>query len=96
VPNCGRIQCDCTFEGVLLFGRVQYVDENNSPMIRVRESPFPDLLVREGPFPDECGEWEIVDAFPDFTVAIVDAFEDFGIEYSEFPGIPPGAGPGLR
>jgi hypothetical protein len=58
------------------------------PDIQVRESPFPDLNVREGPFADECGEWEIVDAFPDFTVQIVDAFEDFAIDYSEFPGIP--------
>ena len=86
VAMCGRIRCDCTFNGVQLFGKVQYVKD--LPDIQVRESAFPDLRVREGAFADSCGEWEIVDAFPDFTVEIVTAFEDFEIEYSNFPGIP--------
>jgi hypothetical protein len=91
VPNCGRIRCDCTFEGIPLFGRVQYVDEIDSPMIRVSEAvTIPDLRVQELDIlaADSCGEWQIVNDFPDFTVAIVDNFEDFEIEYSMFPGIP--------
>ena len=84
--DCGRIECDCTFNGIPLFGRVQYV--TNFADITVRETPFPDLRVREGSFADSCGEWEIVDSFPDFTVEVVTSFEDFGIEYSAFPGIP--------
>jgi hypothetical protein len=88
VPDCGRIKCDCTFNGIPLYGLVEYVDENEFPMIRVRVSMFPDLNVFEGPFADECGEWEIVENFPDFTVAIVDNLEDFDIAYSMFPGIP--------
>jgi hypothetical protein len=86
VEMCGRIRCDCTFNGIALFGRVQYV--TNFADITVSETPFPDLRVREGSFADTCGEWEIVDNFPDFTVEIVTSFEDFGIEYSAFPGIP--------
>jgi hypothetical protein len=86
VEMCGRIRCDCTFNGITLFGRVQYV--TNFADITVRETPFPDLRVREGAFADTCGEWEIVESFPDFTVEIVTSFEDFGIEYSAFPGIP--------
>jgi hypothetical protein len=87
VADCGRIQCDCTFKGIPLFGEVQYVT-GGFPDVRVRVTPFPDLRVREGSFADSCGEWEIVDNFPDFTVEIVTSFEDFGIEYSPFPGIP--------
>jgi hypothetical protein len=86
IEQCGRIRCDCTFEGIQLFGRVEYVTAFAD--VQVRESAFPDLRVREGSFPDSCGEWEIVEAFPDFTVEIVTAFEDFSIEYSSFPGIP--------
>lgn len=86
IEQCGRIRCDCTFEGIPLFGRVEYVTAFAD--VQVSESPFPDLRVREGSFPDSCGEWEIVEAFPDFTVEIVTAFEDFSIEYSSFPGIP--------
>lgn len=86
VEQCGRILCDCTFNGIALFGRVQYV--TSFADMTVRETPFPDLNVREGSFADSCGEWEIVTSFPDFTVEIVTSFEDFGIEYSSFPGIP--------
>ena len=86
IEMCGRIRCDCTLNGIPLFGQVEYVD--NFADFQVRVESFPDLLVREGNFADECGEWEIVDNFPDFTVELVDAFEDFSIEYSDFPGIP--------
>lgn len=86
IEMCGRIRCDCTLNGIPLFGEVQYVD--NFADFQVSVSPFPDLQVLEGPFADQCGEWDIVDSFPDFTVEIVDAFEDFSIAYSNFPGIP--------
>jgi hypothetical protein len=86
IAQCGRIRCDCTFNGIQLWGRVQYV--TSFPDIQVRESAFPDLRVREGSFPDSCGEWQIVDAFPDFTVEIVTSFEDFEI------GRPPAHTPG--
>ena len=84
--NCGHIKCDCTFNGIKLWGNVQYVDM--FPDFKVKISPFPDLNVYETYFPAQCGEWHTVTAFPDFTVQIVDMFEDFDIAYSPFPGIP--------
>jgi hypothetical protein len=87
---CGRIFCDCTFNGVKLWGKVQYVTLTADPdVIKVRETSFPDLRVKETAFPDSCGEWEVVTAFPDFKVQKVTAFEDFQIQYSAFPGLPP-------
>jgi hypothetical protein len=84
--QCGRIKCDCTFNGVKLWGKVQYVDF--FPDFTVKVSPFPDLNVEETYFATKCGQWQIVTAFPDFTVQKVTMFEDFDIAYSPFPGIP--------
>ena len=40
-------------------------------------------------FPDKCGEWQIVDSFPDLKVQLVDSFADLKIKYVDsFPGIP--------
>ncbi len=40
-------------------------------------------------FPDECGEWQIVDSFPDLKVQIVESFPDIKIKFVEsFPGLP--------
>ena len=39
-------------------------------------------------FPDKIGEWQFVDAFPDFTIQFVDAFPDIKIQYvNSFPGV---------
>ena len=84
--NCGRIKCDCTFNGIKLWGNVQYV--SFFPDFKVKVSAFPDLNVYETYFPSKCGEWHTVTAFPDFTVQLVDFFEDFDIAHSSFPGIP--------
>jgi hypothetical protein len=86
VASCGRIKCDCTFNGKKLWGKVQYVDM--FPDFKVSKSLFPDLNVTETMFPSKCGEWHTVDMFPDFTVQLVDMFEDFSIADSYFPGIP--------
>lgn len=83
---CGRIKCDCTFNGVKLWGNVEYV--TSFPDFKIKISSFPDLNVYETNFPSECGEWHTVTAFGDFKVQIVDYFEDFDIAYSPFPGIP--------
>lgn len=84
--QCRRIKCDCTYKGVKLWGKVQYVDV--FPDFKVKVSPFPDLNVEEAYFGLKCGQWQIVTAFPDFTVQKVTMFEDFDIAYSPFPGIP--------
>ncbi len=84
--KCGRILCDCTYKGKKLWGKVQYV--TSFPDFKVKESSFPDLNVKETSFPNGCGEWQVVTAFPDFKVQIVESFEDFSIKYSSFPGLP--------
>jgi hypothetical protein len=84
--QCGRIMCDCTYNGKQLWGKVQYVD--SFPDFKVKVSYFPDLNVQETLFPTGCGQWQVVTAFPDFKVQKVDYFEDFDIAYSSFPGIP--------
>jgi hypothetical protein len=86
VAQCGRINCDCTYKGKKLWGKVEYVTV--FPDFKVKVSSFPDLNVKETMFATQCGEWERVTAFGDFKVQIVDMFEDFDIAYSYFPGIP--------
>jgi hypothetical protein len=50
---------------------------------------FEDLKVKTvSSFPDDCGEWQFVDSFPDFTIQFVDAFSDFTIQFVDaFPGV---------
>lgn len=82
---CGRIRCDCQLKGIRLWGKVQVVDAFAD--FKVREASFPDLRVAKTSFPDSCGEWQLVDAFGDFKIQWVTAFEDFSIEYGSFPGL---------
>jgi len=42
-------------------------------------------------FPDQCGEWQEVDSFPDFTIQVVDTFGNIRVEFVDaFPGAPGG------
>lgn len=79
----------CSFRGTRLAGKVKVVD--SFPDVRVKAvSSFPDIKVKEvDAFADDCGEWQFVDSFPDFTIQYVDSFPDFEIAWVEsFPGIP--------
>jgi len=80
---------ECTFNGIQLFGKIQFVDSFSDLTVQVVES-FPDLKVKiVESFPDDCGEWQIVDSFPDVKVKIVESFADIKIKFVEsFPGIP--------
>ena len=80
---------DCTFKGMQLFGKVQFVESFPDLTVQVVES-FPDLKVKiVESFADDCGEWQIVDSFPDIKVKIVESFAEFKIKFVEsFPGIP--------
>jgi hypothetical protein len=80
---------ECTFNGIQLFGKIQFVDSFPDLTVQVVES-FPNLKVKiVGSFPDDCGEWQIVDSFPDVKVKIVESFADIKIKFVEsFPGIP--------
>lgn len=80
---------DCTLKGVALHGKVEAVESFADLKVQVVTS-FPDLKVKAvDSFPDDCGEWQFVDSFPDFTIEFVDSFPDLKIEMVEsFPGLP--------
>ena len=86
--QAGSVSSSCTFNGVPLYGTVQIVD--HFPDFKIQKTAhFPDLKVQWGKnFPADCGQWQLVDSFPDFTVQFVDHFPDFKIqEVSRFPGL---------
>ncbi len=84
-----QVADDCTFNGIALHGKVQFVESNADIKVKIVDS-FPDLNVKVvNSFPDECGEWQIVDSFPDFKVQIVESFPDIKVKFVEsFPGLP--------
>jgi hypothetical protein len=86
VAMCGRIKCDCTLNGIPLYGRYRVVTFNED--FKIRETSFPDLKVlKTTSFPNSCGKWQEVTFNEDFTVRVVTFNEDFQIAYSNFPGV---------
>jgi len=84
-----KINGDCTFNGIKLYGKVQVV--TSFPDIKVQVvTSFPDLNVQVvDAFPDACGRWQFVESFPDFKVQFVESFPDIKIQYvTSFPGQP--------
>ena len=79
----------CTFDGIPLSGEVGIVERGGDISVEV-VTAFPDLEVKPvESFPDDCGEWEFVENFPDFTINFVNSFPDLTIEFVEsFPGVP--------
>lgn len=78
----------CTKSGVCeLHGKVKFVTAFPKYKIKIVNA-FPDIKVKKvNAFPNHGGEWQVVDAFPDFTVQVVDAFPDFTVQYvNAFPG----------
>jgi len=85
----GAVGEDCTWNGIQLEGKVRVV--TSFPDVKVQlVTSFPDLKVRSmDSFADDCGEWQFVDSFPDFTVQFVESFPDVKIQFVEsFPGVP--------
>lgn len=80
---------NCEFNGMKLYGKIQFVTSFPDIKIKVVES-FPDLKVKiVDAFPENCGEWQIVNSFPDLKVQIVESFPDIKIKFVEaFPGLP--------
>lgn len=79
---------DCKCQGKVLKGKVKIV--NAFPDFKVKVvSAFEDLKVKSvSSFPDDCGEWQFVDSFPDFTIQFVESFPDFTIKFVDaFPGV---------
>jgi len=85
---CGKIRCDCTLDGINLWGKVRYV--NALADFKIREvNNFGDLKVQKVKvLPNSCGKWREVQALPDFTVQVVNVGEDFQVRYvNNFPGV---------
>lgn len=78
----------CEFEGIPLYGKVQFVDVFADIQIEYVNA-FPDIKVRfVNGFPKKCGEWQVVDAFPDFTVQVVNGAADLKVQrVNAFPGM---------
>jgi hypothetical protein len=84
---------DCTYQGKKLYGKVQFVEE--LPDIKVKVvtvTSRPDLRVKLVPGttpPVRCGEWQVVDLFPDLKVQFVESLQDIVIQFvASSPGIP--------
>jgi len=79
---------ECSFEGIALHGKVKIVSWFPDIEIKVVNS-FPDIKVKwVQSFPDDCGEWQVVESFPDFTIQFVESFPDLEVEFVEsFPGM---------
>ncbi len=79
---------ECSFNGIPLYGKVQFVTSFPDIKIQFVES-FPDIKVQfVDAFPDDCGQWQIVESFPDFTVQVVESFPDIKVKtVNSFPGI---------
>lgn len=90
IAMCGKIACDCTLNGIPLYGKVKEVTAFAD--FKVREvTAFEDLKVQQvSAFANSCGKWEFITlGIPDFTVQFVTMFEDFSIRYvTAFPGLP--------
>lgn len=76
------------WRGLKLCGKVKVVKSFADIKVQVVKS-FPDLKVQKvSSFPDKIGQWQFVDAFPDFTIRFVDSFPDIKIQYVDsFPGV---------
>jgi hypothetical protein len=86
--DCGKIACNCTYNGHQLWGRVQFVTSFED--IKVREvTALQDLKVQKvTALPNSCGKWQIVTSLPDLKVRVVTALEDIKIRYvTALPGI---------
>ncbi len=80
---------DCKCNSIPLYGKVKVVEHNADFKVQIVNS-FQDLNVQDvKSFPNECGKWQFVESFPDFTVQYVTAFPDFKIKFVKaFPGKP--------
>lgn len=79
---------DCKCKDIPLRGRVKVVESFADFKVQIVDN-FADLHVEQvSSFPNDCGQWQFVESFPDFTVQFVESFPDFTIEYvSSFPGV---------
>ena len=79
---------DCKCRGKAMKGKVRVVESNADFKVKVVESN-PDIKIKTvNTYPDECGEWQFVNAYPDFTIEYVNAYPDFTIKFVNcYPGV---------
>ena len=79
---------NCRYKGIPLYGKVRIVKSFGDLKVKYVET-FPDLKVQYMTnFPAQCGEWQIVDNFEDFTIEIVEHFADIKVKkVKTFPGL---------
>lgn len=79
---------NCTYKDIPLYGRVKVVRHAADFKVKVVKYGA-DLRVKKvNAFPDECGKWQFVNSFEDFTVEFVNSGADFTIQYEiGFPGV---------
>ncbi|MCT7974067.1 hypothetical protein [Laspinema olomoucense] len=84
-----KVDANCTYNDISLYGKVQIVESFPDLKIQMVAS-FPDLRVKMvNSFPDGCGKWQVVEAFPDFKIQVVDSFPDLKIKWVDSsPGLP--------
>ena len=79
---------ECTFNGIQLYGKIQFVESFPDITVQIDES-FPELKVKiVESFPDECGEWQIINLFPDIKIKYARFAEASARRVESFPGIP--------
>ena len=70
----------CEMNGIRLYGKVKFVSGFADIKIKYVSS-FGNIKVKfVESFPNDCGEWQIVESFPDFTVEVVESFADLKVE----------------
>lgn len=86
--NLSKCESDCTSKGITLKGKVKVVESFPDLKVRIVNS-FEDIDVKNvSSFPDDCGEWQFVESFPDFTIQFVESFPDLTIKFVDsFPGM---------
>ena len=84
----GKVTKDCKCEGKPLKGRVKVLEAGADFKVKVVHV-YPDIRVkRVHTCPDECGQWQFVEAAPDFTIQFVDVYPDFTIQFVDvYPGV---------
>ncbi len=87
VNNSNFNKEDCTCNGIPLKGKVKIVTSYADFEVKVVDS-YADMKVKTvSSYPDNCGEWEFVDSYPDFTIKFVDSYPDFTIKFVDsYPG----------
>ncbi|WP_344926058.1 hypothetical protein [Aquimarina addita] len=80
----------CHFNGIQLYGKVQFVEYESNADITVQiVNSFPDLKVQfVNSYPNDCGEWQIVESYGDIKVYVTESFPDIKIQpVTSFPGV---------